>query len=126
MELREVLAVLATGEVREALEDPDECERDRKRGEREVRAGEPRRRDAEREPDHARDEAAERDRPEVADAMVDDEDRGRVRADSHERAVPERDLPGEAGEDVEAEERDEVQPDEGELVRPVVREDKRR
>ncbi len=62
-----------------------------------------RRGEAEREPDHAGDDAGERDRPEVAPAVVDDEDRRRVRADPHEGAVAERDLPGEAGEDVEAE-----------------------
>ena len=46
------------------------------------------------------DEAGDRDRPEVAPAVVDDEDRRRVGADAHERAVAERDLAGEAGEDV--------------------------
>ena len=69
---------------------------------------------------------ATRNRPEIAPAVVDDEDRRRVRADAHERAVAERDLAGEAGEDVQPEQRDQVDRDETELVRPVVRGQERR
>jgi hypothetical protein len=103
VELGQALADVAPREVGEAFEEPDEREWDRERREREVGPGEPRRGDAEREPDHAGGETAERDRPEVAHAVVDDEDRRRVRADAHERAVSERDLPREPGEDVEPE-----------------------
>src|SRR5947208_10087822 len=58
---------------------------------------------------------SEGDRQEVVPPVVDDEDRRHVRADPHERAVPERDLPGVPREDVEAEERDQIDADDGEL-----------
>src|SRR5436190_1894363 len=101
MQLRQAFAERAPGESLEALEQTDERERDRERCECEVRTGEPRRRDAEREADGSGDETAERDRPEVAPVVVDDEDRRRIGTEPHERTVAERDLPGEAGEQVE-------------------------
>src|SRR5439155_10569014 len=100
MELRQVLADVAAREVGEALEDPDERERDRERGESEVRPGETRRRQSEEEAAPSGDEPGDRDRPEVAPAVVDDEHGRRVGADANERAVSERDMAREAGEHV--------------------------
>src|SRR6185437_6413431 len=68
----------------------------------------------------ARQDPGDRDRPVDADAVVDVQDRRRVRADRHERPVAERDLAVLAGEDVQADDRDEVDPDEREPVVEVV------
>ena len=57
---------------------------------------------------HADDEAHDRgsdDGRQVGPPVVGDEDRGRVRTDPVERAVPERDLPVEPGEQVEGQDR---------------------
>ena len=103
--------------VVDLLDDGGERDRDRERGEREVGAAKPQSRDAEQEPDDPRDQARERQRPHVLDAVVGDQDRGRVAADRHEGAVAEGDLAGVAGEDVQAEHGDEVDADVAELVR---------
>jgi hypothetical protein len=101
--------------VREPLQQPDEGERDREGRECEVRACEARRDQPECEPERPGDDAGDRNRPEIAPAVVDDEDRRRVRADADERAVTERDLAREAGQDVQPEESDQVDRDETEL-----------
>src|SRR5581483_2124551 len=69
----------------------------------------------------AGDRGGDRDGREVADAVTVDEDRRRVRADRHERAVPERDLAGVAEEQVQAEDRHEVGADGRELRGAEVR-----
>src|SRR5262249_25524816 len=82
--------------------------------------------DAEREPDEPGHEPRDRQSPQVAPAVIDDEDRRRVGADPHERPVAERDLAGVPGEEVQPEQCDQVDRDERELVDAEVREDERR
>ena len=94
-------------------------------GEREVEPRQPQRRNADEHADRACDHGGDRDRPEVADAVLRHQDRRRVAADRHERPVPERDLPAVAGQDVEAEDRDEVGADGRELHGVEVRERER-
>ncbi len=110
----------AARELLEALHRRRHGDGDREGGEGEVETGEAQRREAEREPDEPGDEAGDRKRPEILHPARDrpaellvagHEDRGRVPADRHERAVAERDLARVPGEDVEAEERDEVDRD---------------
>ena len=119
-------ALPAAGELLEALDGRRHRDRDRERREREVEPGETERRESEGETHEACDEACDRKRPDVlqpardrsAELLVSGhQDRGRVAADRHERAVTERDLAGVAREDVEPEERDQVDGD----VRVVAR-----
>ena len=106
----------ATGETLEPLRDEHDRDREPEGGEREVDAREPQRRQAEEEPEDAGEHPGDRDRPVLADAVVRGQDRGRVRAEGHEGAVSERDLPAVAGDDVETDDRDEVDADEREPV----------
>src|SRR5581483_6367175 len=107
------------GEPLEPLRDEDDRDGQAERGEREVDAGEAERRQSEGEAEEARDDARDRDRPVLADAVVGREDRRRVGAEREEGSVPERDLAVVAREDVQADDRDEVDADERE---PVVQE----
>src|SRR5581483_6366285 len=106
------------GEAVELLQDGRQHDGDAERREREVEAREPQRRDPRRKTDRAGDRGRDGDRPHVPHAVVGHQNRGRVAADGHERAVPERDLAAVPGEDVEAEDGDEVRADRGELHRP--------
>ena len=138
LEVEEVDPAAAAGEVLELLHDGRRRDGDRERREREVEAREPQRREAEEEADDARDEAGDRDRPDVAHVarevvahelerrlLVRHQDRGRVAADQHERAVAERDLPRDARQQVEPEQGDEVDADVRELLRPEVADEAR-
>ena len=95
----------------ELLQHRREGDREREGGQGEVEPGEPQGGDAEEEPAPARDQPGQRDRPQVADVVMADHDRGRVAADRHERSVAERDLARVPGQDVQAEDRDEVDAD---------------
>ena len=75
---------------------------------REVDAGQPQRGKTEQEADDEADDAGGRQRQDVVDAAVFDQDRGSVGADSIERALPERELAAAAGEDVERQHGDAV------------------
>ncbi len=109
-------------ELLEALQGRRQRNGNREGREREVEAGEPERGQPEGEPEEPRDEPSDRERPHVLHAARDrpaellvpgHQNRRRVSADRHERAVAERDLPRVAGEDVQAEERDQVDADVG-------------
>src|SRR5581483_985532 len=99
--------------------------RESERDEREVQPRQAQRRDREGDAGGARDRSGERDRPVVRDAVLRDEDRRRVPADRHERAVTERYLAGVAREDVQPRDRDQVDRDVGELERAELRERER-
>ena len=100
-------------------------EREPERREREIEPREPQRGNGEQQPGDAGDDAGERDRRPVREARLRREDGGRVAADGHERAVPERDLARVAGEDVEAADGDEVDADVGVLGRLEVVDEER-
>ena len=102
----EVLARATAGEVLELLDHRRRRDRDRECRESKVEPGQTQGRDAEQKAGAACDERGERDRPEVLDAVVGHQDRGRVPTDAHEGAVPERDLPGVPGQHVETEQGD--------------------
>ena len=76
-----------------------------------------------RKPGRPATSAGDRDRPEVLDAVIGHQDRGRVAADGHERAVSERDLARVAREHVEPEKRDHVDADVGGLLLAEVAEE---
>src|SRR5439155_10569354 len=79
----------------------------------------------EEEARRAGDEAGGRDRQKVVPVVLHRQDRGRVRADRHERAVTERDLAGRARQDVQADDGDQVDADLRQLERPEIGHDPR-
>src|SRR5436305_369149 len=111
---RQDLPGRSAGEVGVLLQQLRKRDCDPERDEGKVDAGQPHRRNADEQSSDARDDTGDRNRPDVTDAVVDAEDRRRVAADGHERAVPERDLAAVPREDREAEQRDEIDADRGE------------
>jgi len=94
------------GEMVELLQHGRERDRDPEGRKREVEAGEAQGRHPGEEANATGDRRGDRDRPDVAHAVVAHQDRRRVRADRHERAVAERDLPAVARQHIEPEDRE--------------------
>ena len=88
------------------------------RDDREVEAADAQRREADEEPDHEAQRGRHRDRGEVAPVVVGDEDDRRVGAETDERRLAERQLPGVADHEVEPEDRDGVGDDVVDLADP--------
>ena len=105
--VEEVDSLAAAGQAGEPLQDRGHRDRERERGEGEIKAREPPRGQTEREPGRHCHQPGERDRPEVAKTVVCGQDRGRVGPDRHQRAVAEGDLPRVASHQVEPDNRDE-------------------
>ena len=124
--LEQPQALAASCQPGELLQQRGHRDREGERGEREVDAREPQRRQADQEADDAGGDPGQRDRPDVAPVLVHRERRGRVAADRHQRAVAERDLARVAGEDVQPDDRDEEDARLREVARVEVADEVRR